>query len=153
VAHKTHTPRVDITVVAPAIYAQMREFGGLLKKSDLAADLRELILIRASQINGCAFCVDMHVREAQAQGITSDRLHQLSVWRDSPDFSEAERAALALTEAATHIAQNGISDALYAEVRRYYTEEQYVQMLALICVINSWNRLMIGTGAVPPRRE
>ena len=148
----THAPRLDIKEVSPATYAQMASFGKLLEESGLDAGLREMLKVRASQINGCAFCLDMHIHSARRLGIPDDRLHLLSVWREVPGFSEAERAALALTEAVTRIADGGVPDALYEEVRRYYTAEQYVALLATINVINAWNRFMVGLGVVPPPR-
>jgi len=150
--NNTHTPRLDIKAVSPAIITQMIGFGKLLEESGLDPGLRELIKVRASQINGCAFCLDMHVRDARNLGISDDRLHLLCVWREVPGFSEAERAALALTEAVTRIAEKGVSDALYEEVRRHYTAEQYVGLLTTINAINLWNRFMIALGAVPPQR-
>ena len=150
--NRTHAPRLDMREVSPAVYAHMVGFRKLLKESGVEAGLRELIEVRASQINGCAFCLDMHVRQARRLGISDHRLHLLSVWREAPGFSDAERAALALTEAVTRLADGGGPDALYTEVRRHYTAEQYVGLLTTISVINAWNRFMVALGAVPPAR-
>ena len=146
----THVRRGNIREISPALYAHMTGFRKLLEESGVEAGLREMIKVRASQINGCAFCLDMHVQEARKLGISDDRLHLLCVWREAPGFSEPERAALALTEAVTRIADGGVPDALYEEVRRHFTEAQYVGLLTTINVINAWNRFMIGLGAVPP---
>ena len=146
------TPRMNIMSVAPAVFEHMRGFTKLLDESGLDASLRDLIKVRASQINGCALCLHMHVHEALDHGISNDRLHLLNAWRDAPGFSDAERAALALTEAVTRISKGGVPDALYEEVRKYYNEQQYVGLLTTINAINAWNRLMIGVGAVPSIR-
>ena len=148
--HSTPQPRLDIKAVSPALYAHMIGFRKLQEESGLDAGLRELIKIRASQINGCAFCLDMHVRDARKIGLSDDRLHMVGVWREAPGFSEAERAALELTEAVTRISEGGVPDALYEKVRRHYSAEQYVDLLTTIGVINLWNRFMVGIGAVPP---
>ena len=150
--NSSHTSRPDIQKVSPAVYAHMRGFTKLLAESGVDAGLRELIKVRASQINSCAFCLDMHVKEARRLGISDDRLHLLNAWREAPGFSDAERAALALTEAVTLIAKGGVSDALYNQVREHYTAEQYVGLLTTINVINAWNRFMVALGAVPPTR-
>ncbi|MEO7902577.1 MAG: carboxymuconolactone decarboxylase family protein, partial [Capsulimonas sp.] len=115
--------------------------------------LRELLKVRASQINGCAYCLDMHVQEARRHGVTDDRLHLVAVWREAPCFHEAERVALELTEAVTRIGEGGVSDVLYERVRAQFTERQYVGLLTTITVINSWNRLMVGVGAIPTMKE
>ena len=146
----THTPRLSMQTAAPQVYAGMVGLQKATQESDLDAGLRELIKVRASQINGCAFCLDLHVHEARKIGISDDRLHLLNAWRDAPGFSEPERAALELTEAVTRIAEGGVPDALYEQVRRHYSQEQYAGLLAAITVINAWNRFMIGFGAVPP---
>ncbi len=150
--NNTHAPRLDMQAATPKVYAAMAGFQKATQESDLDAGLRELIVVRASQINGCAFCLDMHIREARSLGIPDHRLHLLCVWREAPGFSEAERAALELTEAVTRIADGGVPDALYEKVRRHYSEEQYVGLLTTINAINAWNRFMIALGAVPPQR-
>lgn len=112
--------------------------------------LGELVKIRASQINGCAFCLEMHTREARAQGETEQRLHLLAAWRESPLFSDRERAALAWTEAITLIAESRAPDDVYATVRAQFSEKELVQLTLLIGVINTWNRLAIAFRAVHP---
>ncbi len=146
----THEQRLDFKTVAPALMAHMIGFRKLQEESGIDTKLRELIKVRASQINGCAFCLEMHVREARAAGISDDRLHLLCVWREAPGFSESERAALELTEAVTRLSNHGVPEALYDQVRRHFNAEQYVDLLLVIGVINLWNRFMVGVGAVPP---
>ena len=150
--HNNRTPRLDIQSVSPQVFAHMVGFRRLLDESGLDTELRDLIKVRASQINKCLLCLDMHIREAREHGISDDKLHLLVVWREAPGFSEAERAALALTEAVTLVSEAGVTNTLYEEVRKFYSEEQYVGLLTTIVAINGWNRLMIGVGAVPPTR-
>lgn len=140
---------MDMRIVAPKIYAAMLGFSGSMSGSELSESLRELIEVRASQINGCPFCLDMHVRKARGLGISDDHLHQLNAWRDARCFSEEERAALELTEAVTRISEHGVSDELYERTRKHYTEAQYIGLLATINAINAWNRFMIGIDQAP----
>lgn len=112
--------------------------------------LAELVKIRASQLNGCAYCLEMHTREARALGETEPRLHLLAAWRESPLYTERERAALAWTEAITLIAEAGAPDDVYAAARAHFSEEELVQLTLAIGVINTWNRLAIAFRAVHP---
>src|SRR5690606_10495957 len=112
--------------------------------------LAELVKIRASQLNGCAYCLEMHTREARALGETEPRLHLLAAWRESPLYTERERAALAWTEAITLIADAGAPDDVYAAARAHFSEEELVQLTLAIGVINTWNRLAIAFRAVHP---
>lgn len=114
--------------------------------------LRHLIDIRASQINGCAFCLDMHIGEARQGGETAQRIDTLAAWRETPFYTPAERAALALTEHVTLIANGGVPDNLAEELRQHYSDEQIVALLMAIITINSWNRLSISTGKQPAIR-
>ena len=145
--------RAEFWEANPQAYTAMRGFSTYLEKCSIDAGLRELIKIRASQINGCAYCVDMHVQEALKRGESHNRLHRLCVWRESPDFTDAERAALELTEAVTRIAEHGVPDALYERTRLHFNLEQYADLLATINVINSWNRFMVAMGQTPPLRS
>lgn len=111
--------------------------------------LIELIKIRASQINGCAFCLDMHTKDARADGETEQRIYCLNAWRESPFYSEQERTALELTEAVTHISVNGVSDELYERVRLHFDDKQYIDLVTIILTINGWNRLAIASQLVP----
>ncbi|HLK61396.1 MAG TPA: carboxymuconolactone decarboxylase family protein [Chthonomonadaceae bacterium] len=146
-----HTHRVAFSEVNPKVYPAMKEWGSYLEQSSIEASLRELIKVRASQINGCAFCLELHTRLAREQGETEYRLHLLNAWRETSYYTEAERAALELTEAVTLISHQGVPDELYARVRQHFTAEQYVDLLMVINIINAWNRLMISMGHMPPR--
>lgn len=112
-------------------------------KNSLDRKLSELVKIRVSQINGCAYCLDMHCKDARAFGETEQRLHNLIAWRETNFFSEKERAALAWAEANTLIHQNKISEPLYKSTREYFTEEELVDLTLVITTINSWNRIAI----------
>jgi AhpD family alkylhydroperoxidase len=137
-------PRIDMT---------SRVFGGLmramfaleepLRKSTLEPALRELVKTRASQMNGCAYCIDMHTKDARAHGETEQRLYGLSAWREAPYYTDRERAALEWTEALTGIAGRGISDELYDQVRSQFSEEEMALLSLAVVQINGWNRLAI----------
>ncbi|WP_139991536.1 carboxymuconolactone decarboxylase family protein [Paenibacillus paridis] len=141
--------RLDYMKVQPESFQTLLKLEGYVKKSGLDHNLLELIKIRASQINGCAFCLDMHTKDALAMGETTQRLFLLNAWREAPFYTEAERAALALTEAVTSISNAGVPEELYEQVRQYFDEEQYVNLIMAINAINSWNRMAISTGMVP----
>jgi len=147
-----HEQRPDMMQVAPKVVALMRELSKLPVETGLEPRLVELIKVRASQINGCAFCLDMHAHDARKLGISDTALLLLSAWREAPYFSEAERAALELTEAVTLISEHGVPDALYEKVSRHFNAEQYLGLLTAINVINGWNRFMIATGKMAPAR-
>ena len=147
---ETKSPRIEMTKLAPAIYEQMRGFTPLIKDCGIDGSLPELIKVRASQLNGCAFCLDMHIREAKQHGVTDNQLNLLAAWHDAPLFSDPERAALELTEAVTRISAEGVPNELYERVRQFYSPEQYIGLLTTINVINAWNRFMIAFD-VPPR--
>lgn len=141
--------RVDYMKVQPESFQTLLKLEGYVKKSGLDHKLLELIKIRASQINGCAFCLDMHTKDALAMGETTQRLFLLNAWREAPFYTEAERAALALTEAVTKISDAGVPQELYEQVRKHFDEGQYVNLIMAINAINSWNRMAISTGMVP----
>ncbi|MCC7286207.1 MAG: carboxymuconolactone decarboxylase family protein, partial [Burkholderiaceae bacterium] len=104
----------------------------------------ELVKMRVSQINGCAYCLDMHSKDARAAGETEQRLHVLAAWREAPFYSERERAALAWAEALTLVAKRGVPDALYEQVREQFSEKALVELTLAVIAINGWNRLAIG---------
>lgn len=120
-----------------------------LDKTEFDVRLRELVRIRASQLNGCAFCIDMHTRDARAAGETEQRLYALSAWRETPFFTPRERAALAWTEAITNIQEGHASDSAYEEVRREFDEPELVKLTLAIAQINTWNRIAIAFRAEP----
>lgn len=126
----------------------MREIEKYTRKSNIDRKLQELIKIRVSQINGCAFCLNMHTIEARKIGETEQRLYCVSAWRDCTFYSEKEKVALELAEQITLISKNDVSDDLFDRVRIHYTEKEYLDLIVLINQINSWNRLSIATGAM-----
>ncbi|PSK03181.1 hypothetical protein C7R92_28645 [Brevibacillus porteri] len=134
----------------PEAYQTMLKLENFVNESGLDKKLIELIKIRASQINGCAFCMDMHTQDARKLGETEQRIYLLSLWRESAVYTEAERTVLALTEAVTVITANGVSEELYQQVREHFDENQYVALIMAINTINSWNRIAISTGMSAP---
>lgn len=136
----------QIDSVGPQLMLKFEEYA---KTTSIPYGLRELMKIRASQINGCAYCLNMHTQDARKAGESEQRIYCLSAWRECPFYTEAERAALELTEAVTQISQHGLPDELYNRVREHFTEKQYVELIFLINTINSWNRLSIAMGNVP----
>ena len=116
---------------------------------DFDPKLRELVRIRASQLNGCAYCIDMHTKDARAIGETEQRLYALNAWRETPFFSERERAALALTEAMTLLPQGGVPDDVYAAAAEQFDEHELGQLMFAIIAINAWNRVGVGTRMAP----
>jgi AhpD family alkylhydroperoxidase len=126
----------------------MTSLGVYLAGSGLEAGLLELVKIRASQINGCAFCIDMHTKDARAGGETEQRIYALNAWRETPFFSERERAALAWTETVTRIGE-GVTDAGYDAARGQFAEKQLVDLTWAIAAINAWNRIAISFRSVP----
>lgn len=141
--------RLDYAKVQPESLQTLLKLEGYVKKSGLDQKLVELIKLRASQINGCAFCLDMHSKDARAMGETEQRIYLLNAWREAPFYTPSERAALALTEAVTKISEGGVSEELYDQVRRHFDEEQFVDLIMAINAINCWNRIAISTGMVP----
>jgi len=115
----------------------------------LEPSLLDLVRMRASQINGCAYCIDMHSKDARANGETEQRLYALNAWRETPFFTDRERAALEWTEAVTLISKDHVPDAIYEEVRKRFTEEELVNLTLAVITINGWNRLAISFRAVP----
>jgi AhpD family alkylhydroperoxidase len=131
---------------APRQYAAMSRLSASV---GLNASLTNLIDIRASQINGCAFCLDMHWKDARAAGESEERLYMLSAWRESPLYSEAERAALSLCEAMTLLPSEGVPDEVWERAGEHFDEDELAQLVFAITVINAWNRLMVASGTEP----
>ncbi|HET7026389.1 MAG TPA: carboxymuconolactone decarboxylase family protein [Candidatus Limnocylindrales bacterium] len=136
--------RLDYRHVLPAASRAMSELERVVDASGLDPKLRELVKLRASQINGCAYCVDMHTKDAMAIGEDVQRLHLVAVWREAPVFSPRERAALEWTESLTLLSETGAPDDVYAEVAREFGPEQLVALTLAIVAINGWNRLAVG---------
>jgi AhpD family alkylhydroperoxidase len=147
----THQPEPRVNLQNPAFADIAKAMYGLeapLRNSTLELPLRELIKTRASQLNGCAHCLDMHTKDARAHGETEQRLYALSAWRETPFFTDRERAALEWTEHLTLIADKGVSDELYARVRERFSEEEIMHLTLALVQINGYNRLAI-TARVP----
>lgn len=142
--------RMNYRSANPQAFQAMIKLEDYVQECGLEKGLMELIKIRASQINGCAFCLDMHTKDARKLGETEQRIYLLSAWREAAFYTDAERAALALTEAVTTISVGGVSDELYEEVRKHFDEKQFVSLIMAINVINAWNRLAITTGMTAP---
>jgi AhpD family alkylhydroperoxidase len=141
--------RIDVTKVNPAAYKAVAALQSYVDQSGLDAKLRELIKIRASQINGCAYCLAMHTRDARKIGESDERMYLLDAWREAPIYTARERAALAWTEAVTLISQTHAPDDVYDELRKQFSEKEIVDLTAAIAAINTWNRLAIALRAVP----
>lgn len=136
--------RVDYRTASPAAFKAMLGMEAHVRGSGLEHSLLELVKMRVSQINGCAYCLDMHSKDARAAGETEQRLHVLAAWREAPFYSPRERAALAWAEAVTLVATNDLPDALYDEVHGQFNDKELVDLSMAIITINSWNRLAIG---------
>src|SRR4051794_37064033 len=140
--------RLDYAKLAPDAMRALYSLGAYLAKCGLEHALLELVKIRASQINGCAYCIDMHTKDARAAGETEQRIYALNAWRETPFFSDRERAALAWAEAVTQIG-GGVSDDLYEEARRQFSEKELVDLTWAVAAINAWNRVAISFRSVP----
>lgn len=136
-------PRIDIAKANPAAAHAMLGLEKYNHESGLEASLLELVKMRASQINGCAYCLDMHSKDARAAGETEQRLYVLNAWREAPFYTDRERAALAWTEAITLISEGGVSDELFEATRKHFSESELVALTMAIITINGWNRLAI----------
>lgn len=143
-------PRLNPSHVAPDTYRALAGLEMYLRNSSgLEPSLLELIKMRASQVNGCAFCIDMHSKDARAQGETEQRLYELNAWRETPFYTEREQAALAWTEAVTTVTDGHVSDEVYEYVRKQFSEIEIVNLTLAVITINGWNRLSIAFRAVP----
>jgi AhpD family alkylhydroperoxidase len=144
------TPRLNPFAAAPALMRSWLDFGNGILKSGLEDSLMELVKIRASQISGCAFCLHMHTASARKLGESEERLYLLDAWRESPLYSERERAALAWTEALTLLSETHAPDSAYQALQAQFTEKEQVTLTLLIIAINGWNRIQVGFRAVHP---
>ena len=145
-------PRMNFYQAAPEAIKALTALETLLQGSGLEQTLIELVRTRASQINGCAFCINMHTHDARKHGETEQRLYLLNAWREAPVYTDRERAALAWTEAVTLISETHAPDDVYAEVRTHFSEAETVNLTMLIATINAWNRLAISFRTVPPTK-
>ena len=144
---------MDYVTAAPGVMRAMAQLDAYVSNCGLEPSLRELVKLRASQINGCAYCVDMHSHDARALGETEQRLYSLPTWRESPFYSDRERAALAWTEALTLVAVDHVPDAVFEQVRPHFTDEELANLTLAIGTINAWNRFGVGFRDVPAVRE
>lgn len=137
--------RMNIGKLLPEVYKQMYTLSVISAKSNLTHIQRELIKIRASQINGCAFCIDMHTKDALKYGETQQRIFLLNAWRETSLFTEEEKAILAITEEVTLISQHGLTEATYNNAMKYFNEETIAQIIMSVVVINAWNRISVSS--------
>ena len=138
------TMRIDYRTVFPAALNAMATLEATVHSSSLDPELLELVKVRASQLNGCAYCVDMHTKDAQGIGMESQRLHLVVVWPEAPVYSPRERAALAWCEALTLLPSSGAPDDVYEQVAQQFSPEEIVALTLAIVAINGWNRLAVG---------
>jgi AhpD family alkylhydroperoxidase len=143
-------PRMNFYQAAPESIKALTAVEMQIQSSGLEQSLIELVRTRASQINGCAFCINMHTQDARKHGESEQRLYLLNAWREAPFYTERERAALAWTEAVTLISETHAPDDLYEEVRKHFSEAETANLTMLIATINAWNRLAIAFRSVPP---
>jgi AhpD family alkylhydroperoxidase len=142
--------RLEAQKVSPAAYQAMIGLEMFVRKqSKLEPALIELVKMRASQINGCAYCLDMHSKDARSEGETEQRLYALSAWEETPFFTDRERSALAWTEAVTLITEGHVPDAVYQEAKKSFSDEELVNLTLAVVTINGWNRLAISFRSVP----
>ena len=142
--------RMNFYQAAPDAIRALTALENVIQSSGLEQSLIELVKTRASQINGCAFCINMHTLDARKRGETEQRLYLLDAWREAPVYSDRERAALAWTEAVTLISESRAPDDVYNEVRAHFSEAETANLTILIATINAWNRLAISFRAMPP---
>jgi len=147
--NKSTQPRLDITKVNPELYKAMSGLQKYVDGSGLDQKLLDLVKIRASQINGCAYCIVMHTNDARKHGESDEWMHLLNAWREAPIYSARERAALAWTEAVTKISDRHVPDEVYEEARRQFPENELVDLTAAVIAINAWNRAAIAFRATP----
>ncbi len=142
--------RLQFFNVAPELMKQVQTLNKAVDECGLETDLLHLVKLRASQINGCSYCVDMHTREAMRDGETQQRVFLVSAWKESPLFSERERAAFTWVETVTLISNGGVSDELYRETLERFSEEELVKLTVATSMINTWNRLCVSFHAIHP---
>ncbi|MGN6541558.1 MAG: carboxymuconolactone decarboxylase family protein [Ginsengibacter sp.] len=140
--------RINIKELEPNAYKAMSGLEQYIRSSKLPPLLREMIKIRASQINGCAYCIDMHTEEALKLGENQRRIFALSAWKESPLFTEEERAVLQLTEEVTLISKDALSDETYNKVLKFYGENEFAQIIMQVIIINMWNRMAVSTNQI-----
>ena len=145
--------RMSYAKSSPGLYEAMGNLDQFVQKSGLESNLVLFVQLRASQINGCAYCLDMHSRDLRAAGEREQRLYALDAWRESPWYSDRERAALEWTEAVTLVAGSRVPDAVYDEVRPHFSEKELACLTLAVAAINAWNRLSIAARLAPSSNE
>ena len=143
------TERVNYAKQSPELLKRFTEFLAATRESSIEESIRDLVAIRAAQLNGCTFCLDMHVKQAKIHGERELRLHHVAIWRESTLFSDRERAALAWTEVLTKLPEGGVPDEVYERVRTQFSEKEISDLTFSIMAINGWNRISIGFASVP----
>ncbi len=148
-ARKEYT---DLQALAPDAYQAVLALGGFAAKAGIDKQLLELIKLRASQINGCAFCVQFHILQAERLGVPADKINLVVVWREAPQFAKRERAALAWTEALTQLT-GGVSDEVYEQARSEFSDQELTYLTSAVASINVWNRFGVAYRWTPPARQ
>lgn len=146
---EARTPRLNHSQQSPQLLKKLVEFGALVEQGAIEPALGHLVRIRASQLNGCGLCVDMHIKQARLHGERELRLHHLVIWRESTLFSERERAALAWAEVLTKLPEHGVPDEIYELARAQFSEQELSELTYKVLVINAWNRLGVAFRDVP----
>jgi AhpD family alkylhydroperoxidase len=146
------TQRIALPKLMPAFHKAMIELDRAASDG-LDPDVRELIKIRASQLNNCAYCLDMHTRDARSQGMSEQKLFGVAVWRETPFFTARERAALALTEAITRLGEHGVPDEVFDEAAKVFDEQELSRVMGMAIVINAWNRIGVASRMSPAHRH
>lgn len=144
--------RMNIAKVAPALYRSVQALDGAVEAAGLDARLLHLVKIRSSQINGCSYCTDLHIRDAHKDGMDMQTLYMTCAWRESPCFDARDRIVLEWTENLTRIAELGVPDSLYERVKALFTEEEIAKLIVAIGMINLWNRIGVSTQLIHPRK-
>ena len=142
-------PRINYAKVAPGVIGAMLTLSSYLRKSGLEESLVNLVCLRASQMNGCAYCIDMHWKDLRAAGENEQRLYGLDAWEESPYYSDRERAALAWTEAITNLRDGHVPEDAYHRVQKFFSEQELADLTLAVAGINAWNRLNIAARTVP----
>jgi len=141
--------RVNYLQQSPELFKKYLDFSNAIRECSVEQSIRDLVVIRASQMNGCAFCLDMHVKEAKIHGERELRIYHVSIWRESKLFTPRERAALAWTEVLTRLPEHGVSDEIYERVRGELSEKEIADLTFLIMQINGWNRINVAFRTEP----
>jgi AhpD family alkylhydroperoxidase len=142
-------PRIPYAKLAPEAYKALMALEQHVRANGLERALVHLVDLRVSQLNGCAFCIDMHSKDLRAEGETEQRVYALSAWRETPFYSDRERAALAWAEAVTMLGGDHVGDAIFAETRRHFEDRELVELTLAICTVNAWNRMIIAFRTLP----